>query len=102
MTRASDAIKAARKAAEALAAANEPNHGPSDQALQVQVARALVRRGMRFPCRIAAQAALGEITLAGTVQFAHQKTSAVEIASAIAGVLRVIDDLTVATTPDKN
>jgi osmotically-inducible protein OsmY len=67
----------------------------SDRALAQQVNLKLAQRGLRAPCRVDAQARRGDVTLSGTVQYAHQKTSAVQIASAMAGVRRVIDCLTV-------
>jgi osmotically-inducible protein OsmY len=55
----------------------------------------LANRGLRTPCNVTVNAKNGEVTLSGTVQYAHQKAAAVQAATGVTGVRRVIDQTTV-------
>ena len=72
-----------------------------DQAITQQLNNKLASRGVRSPCRVTVMSKNGEVTLSGTVQFAHQKGAARQIATGVSGVRRVIDNLTVKPA-DKN
>jgi osmotically-inducible protein OsmY len=54
----------------------------------------LAMRGIRSPCNVAVACRSGEVTLTGTVVQAHQKMSAERVAQGVAGVKRVINQLT--------
>jgi osmotically-inducible protein OsmY len=66
-----------------------------DQTITNQVLLKLANRGIRSPCTVAVQTNKGEVTLSGTVQYSHQKAAAVQAATGITGVRRVIDNTTV-------
>ena len=67
----------------------------SDRSITQQVRNKIACRGLNSPCHITVDTQKGEVTLSGSVQFAHQKGTAVQIASVISGVRRVIDRLIV-------
>ena len=67
----------------------------SDRSVTQQVKNKLTGRGLSTPCNVAVDTRNGEVTLTGSVQHAHQKSTAVQAASAISGVRRVIDRLLV-------
>jgi osmotically-inducible protein OsmY len=67
----------------------------TDVAITQQVNNKLAGRGIRSPCHVGVQTQEGNVTLSGTVQYAHQKTAAVQVASGVTGVRRVADQLTV-------
>ncbi|HYM86042.1 MAG TPA: BON domain-containing protein [Pseudoxanthomonas sp.] len=67
----------------------------ADQLITNQVNLKLSNRGIRTPCRVTVLTKNGEVTLTGTVQFAHQKSAATQAATGIAGVKRVVDQTTV-------
>ncbi len=66
-----------------------------DKTITRQVLGKLARRGLNSPCRVGVATVKGQVTLSGTVQYAHQKPTAVQVANGIAGVKRVIDNLIV-------
>jgi osmotically-inducible protein OsmY len=66
-----------------------------DQTITQQVAQKLANRGIRSPCHVQVVAKNGDVTLSGNVQLAHQKGAAAQLASGVAGVRRVIDQLIV-------
>ena len=66
-----------------------------DHAITSQVLMKLSNRGIRSPCKVTVQTKNGDVTLSGTVQFAHQKSAAVQAATGITGVRRVTDQTTV-------
>ena len=72
-------------------------NGPrsEDYAITQQVNLELLNVRVRLPCRVEVQTRDGEVTLSGTVRYAHQKTAAVYVADRIEGVRRVVDRLTV-------
>lgn len=69
--------------------------GSQDQVITQHVTNKLAKGGISSPCRVAVQTKNGDVTLSGTVQYLHQKGSAVKAASGIAGVRRVHDQMTV-------
>lgn len=66
-----------------------------DKTITQQVEKRLSGRGISSPCRVTVATRNGEVTLSGTVRQPQQKTTAVQAASMISGVRRVIDQLTV-------
>lgn len=66
-----------------------------DQTITNQVQLKLSNRGIRFPCNVSVQTKKGEVTLSGTVQFAHQKAAAIQAATGVTGVKRVTDSMSV-------
>ena len=66
-----------------------------DKTITRQVLGKLAGRGLNSPCHVAVNTFKGQVTLTGTVQYAHQKTTASQVANGIAGVKRVIDQLIV-------
>ena len=64
-----------------------------DRVITQQLNNKLASRGVRSPCHVMVLSKNGEVTLSGTVQFAHQKGAAVQVATGITGVRRVIDNL---------
>ncbi len=68
-----------------------------DKTITRQVQGKLAGRGLGSPCRIAVETIKGEVTLTGNVQYAQQKTNAVQAISGLSGVRRVIDRLIVKT-----
>jgi osmotically-inducible protein OsmY len=66
-----------------------------DRVIVQQVTNKLTTRGVRSPCRVNVLSNKGDVTLSGTVEHAHQKGAAVSVATSVAGVKRVIDNLTV-------
>ncbi len=66
-----------------------------DQTITSQVLLKLANRGIRTPCNVSVRTKNGDVTLSGTVQFAHQKSAAVQAATGITGVRRVTDQTTV-------
>jgi osmotically-inducible protein OsmY len=67
----------------------------SDQSITQQVQNKLSGRGLSSPCHFTVETRKGEVTLSGSVQYAHQKGTAVQVANVISGVRRVIDRLIV-------
>ena len=59
------------------------------------VTNKLASRGFSTPCRLTVQTSNGQVTLSGMVQHAHQKSAAMSAVSGMAGVRRVIDQMTV-------
>lgn len=74
------------------------NQIPDDTIAQ-KVTQQLSNRGLRSPCKVVVRALNGEVTLSGSVQHTHQKTSAVQVTRGVAGVRRIVDQLQV--TPMK-
>jgi osmotically-inducible protein OsmY len=66
-----------------------------DKTITRQVQGKLAGRGLGLPCRIAVETIKGEVTLTGSVQYAQQKTNAVQAISGLSGVRRVVDRLVV-------
>ena len=68
-----------------------------DKTITRQVMGKLAGRGLNSPCKVVVDTIKGQVTLSGTVQYAHQKTTAAQAANGISGVKRVIDKLVVKT-----
>lgn len=66
-----------------------------DRTIVQQVIQRLATRGLRSPCRIDVESRNGDVTLTGAIQYAHQRTAAVQAASTASGVRQVFDRLTV-------
>jgi osmotically-inducible protein OsmY len=56
------------------------------------VAQKIANRGINSPSQVNVQTYRGEVTLSGMVQHPHQKNAAVQAASSVMGVKRVIDN----------
>ena len=63
-----------------------------DRTINQQVAQKIANRGINSPSQVSVQTHRGEVTLSGMVQHAHQKNAAVQAASSVMGVKRVIDN----------
>ncbi len=59
------------------------------------VTNKLATRGFSSPCRVAVQTSNGQVTLSGTVQYAHQIGAAAAAVGGMTGVRRVINQITV-------
>ena len=70
-------------------------HDPKDDRITQTVTNKLASRGFASPSRLTVQTANGQVTLSGMVQYAHQKSAAVSAISGMAGIRRVIDQMTV-------
>ena len=70
-------------------------HNSQDQRVTQQVVNKLACRGLGSQCHVSVRIANGEVTLSGSVVYAHQKGAAVKAATGVAGVRRVVDHLTV-------
>jgi osmotically-inducible protein OsmY len=66
-----------------------------DRTITQQATQKLANRGIRSPCHVQVQTTNGDVTLSGSVQFAHQKGAAAQVIAGISGVRRVIDQLIV-------
>ena len=73
----------------------------SDAAISRNVTQYLAGRGLRSPCRIEVQTRNGEVTLSGTVQYVHQRDTAVQAIRTVEGIKRVVEKLKV-TPPAKH
>lgn len=73
----------------------------SDATIARNVSRQLASSGLRSPCRIQVQTRNGEVTLSGTVQFVHQRNTAVQAIRTVEGVKRIVEKLKV-TPPAKH
>lgn len=66
-----------------------------DRLILQRVNHQLAARGIRNPCRVDASVKNGDVTLAGTIQYEHQRKAAVQAATGVTGVRRVSDRMTV-------
>jgi osmotically-inducible protein OsmY len=66
-----------------------------DLKITSEVQMKLANRGIRSPCSVAVSTKNGEVTLTGSVQYAHQKSAAVNAVTNVPGVRRVYDQTTV-------
>lgn len=71
----------------------------NDATISRNVTRQLASSGLRSPCRIQVQTRNGEVTLSGTVQFVHQRNSAVQAIRTVEGVKRIVEKLKVTPPP---
>lgn len=70
-------------------------HDAKDGRITQTVTNKLASRGFSSPCRLTVQTSSGQVTLSGTVQHAHQKSAAASAISGMAGVRRVVNQITV-------
>ena len=77
---------------------NRRNQVPDETLLQ-KVTQQLSNRGLRSPCKIAVAARNGDVTLTGTLQYAHQRQAALQATRSVSGVRRVVDQLLVKPKP---
>ncbi len=63
------------------------------------VNRRLSSSGIRAPSRVTVRSSGGNVTLAGTLQYANQRQAAVRACLGVEGVRRVIDELVVKVVP---
>src|SRR5258708_4768866 len=54
-----------------------------DRTITQQATQKLANRGIRSPCHVNVQSRGGDVTLSGTVQFAHQKGAAAQVVGGI-------------------
>lgn len=73
---------------------NIMQNSKDDRVIQ-QVKNKLTSRGFGSGSHLTVQSSKGMITLSGSVQYAHQKKAAVSAITGMAGVNRVIDQMTV-------
>lgn len=66
-----------------------------DRQIQQKVSAQLPRRGIRPPCDVHVSVHDGTVTLSGKLEFDLQRKAAVHAASAVNGVLRVVDQMAV-------
>ena len=69
----------------------------TDNEITQQVTQKLANRGIRSPCKVTVATRSGDVTLTGTVQYSYQKSGAVNAASGVRGVRRVVDQMKVVT-----
>ena len=67
----------------------------SDATISRNVSRQLASSGLRSPCHIQVQTRQGEVTLTGSVQFVHQRNTAVQAIRTVEGITRVVEKLKV-------
>jgi hypothetical protein len=71
----------------------------SDATISRNVSRLLASSGLRSPCHIQVQTRHGEVTLTGTVQFVHQRNTAVQAIRTVEGISRVVEKLKILPAP---
>lgn len=71
----------------------------SDATISRNISRQLASSGLRSPCHIQVQTRNGEVTLSGTVQFVHQRNTAIQAIRTVEGVKRVVEKLKVTPAP---
>ena len=64
-----------------------------DPTISRKVSERLSSVGIRAPCRVTAVSSNGSVTLAGTIQYEHQRQSALRASRSVTGVGRVVDQL---------
>ena len=69
-----------------------------DHTITQKVSQQLAGRGMRPPCHIGVVTNRGNVTLSGTIQYEHQRHSAIQAARAVDGVHGVSERLQVIPT----
>ena len=70
-------------------------YNAKDDHITRHVNNKLASRGFGSQSRLTVQTSNGQVTLSGIVQHAHQKSAAMSAVSGMAGVRRVIDQMTV-------
>jgi osmotically-inducible protein OsmY len=82
-------------------AMRESGHKISDPKIAQQVTQRLAGCGIRPPSRVTVVSANGQVTLSGTVQYSHQRQSALQATRAVAGVRQVVDVMKLIATPKR-
>ena len=67
----------------------------SDRGVIQQVNQRLASRGIRNPCKVEVASKNGEVTLTGSIQYPHQRATAMQAASTASGVRHVVDRLVI-------
>jgi osmotically-inducible protein OsmY len=75
----------------------EKKRVPDPKILQ-SVSRRLASSGIRAPSTVTSTSMNGDVTLSGTLQYEHQRSSALQAVQGVEGVRRVIDHMTVKPT----
>ena len=73
----------------------------ADPKIIQQVSQRIAACGIRAPSRVTVVSSNGEVTLSGTLQYQHQRQSAVRATQAVDGVRRVIDVLKLIAAPGR-
>lgn len=66
-----------------------------DRLILQRVNHQLSSRGIRNPCHVEASIKNGDVTLGGTLQYEHQRRTAIQAATGVNGVRRVTDQMRV-------
>jgi len=66
-----------------------------DPAISQKVSERLSSLGVRAPCHVTVVSNNGNVTLAGTIQYEHQRHMTVRAIKGVAGVQRVVDQMQV-------
>ena len=66
-----------------------------DPVISQKVSEKLSSLGVRAPCHVTVVSNKGNVTLAGTIQYEHQRHMAVRAIKGVAGVQRVVDQMQV-------
>jgi osmotically-inducible protein OsmY len=74
----------------------------SDPKIVQTVTQRLAGRGIRPPSRVVVTSADGQVTLSGTIQYQHQRQSAIQATRGIDGVRGVVDVLKLIATPGRS
>jgi osmotically-inducible protein OsmY len=64
-----------------------------DPTISQKVNEKLSSLGVRAPCHVTVVSNKGNVTLAGTIQYEHQRHMAVRAIKGVAGVQRVVDQM---------
>ncbi len=70
-----------------------------DPAISRKVTEKLSSSGIRAPCRVTVASSKGNIALAGSLQYEHQRDAAMCAVKSVMGVRRIVDQMKV--TPKK-
>jgi osmotically-inducible protein OsmY len=66
-----------------------------DPLILQKVSEKLSKMGIRAPCRVTVASNKGNVTLAGTIQYEHQRHIAIRAIKGVTGVQRVVDQMRV-------
>jgi osmotically-inducible protein OsmY len=64
-----------------------------DPVIAQRVNETLSKMGIRAPCRVTVASNKGNVTLAGTIQYEHQRHMTVHAVQGVEGVQRVVDQM---------
>jgi osmotically-inducible protein OsmY len=74
----------------------------SDPKIIQFITQKLTSCGIRAPSRVVVSSVNGQVTLTGSVQFAHQRQAVLHATRGVDGVRRVIDSLKLIATPGRH